>query len=547
MTPEVREEVRQLEALDDDIARGVNELEAELVPRIAVSSLSAAQSLRWRWDDGSKFPGGFGPTDLLAIDYWTLRARSSQLFETNAYARGIVRRLITNEINTGLHLEATPEETLLGFEEDGLSEWSEEVENRFGLWESSPILCDHLERSTFGSLQAQARLEALVAGDVLVMLRQDPRTKLPRVQLIRGSAIRTPLRARPRKGNRITHGVELDAQERQVAYWVEQRGGGAKRIPAWGEKSGRRLAWLVYGTEKRLDAVRGKPLLSLMLQSLREIDRYRDSTQRKALINSMLAIFIKKSTERPGTTPISGGAIRIDQVSTQEAGESAPRSYRSAELIPGLVLDELEVGEEPHAFPSHGTDEKFGDFEEAITQTMAWALEIPPEILRLSFSNNYSASQAAINEFKIYLNRVRTLFGQEFCQPIYQDWLISEVLARRVVADRLLDAWRDFGLFDVFAAWTRSDWAGHIKPSTDVLKQAKGYRMLVEDGFITRDRAARELTGTKYSKNAKKLRRENEQLAEAREPLGATDQAASGGGGDAGLELVDETGAQEAS
>ena len=37
-------------------------------------------------------------------------------------------------------------------------------------------------------------------------------------------------------------------------------------------------------------------------------------------------------------------------------------------LIPGLILDELQVGETPQAFQSNGTDERFGDFEEAIVQ-----------------------------------------------------------------------------------------------------------------------------------------------------------------------------------
>src|SRR5690554_2577318 len=55
------------------------------------------------WDDGEKFFGGFGTTQLLTLDYWALRARSAQLFEVNHYARGIIRTLTTNLVNTGLH------------------------------------------------------------------------------------------------------------------------------------------------------------------------------------------------------------------------------------------------------------------------------------------------------------------------------------------------------------------------------------------------------------------------------------------------------------
>jgi capsid protein len=189
------------------------------------------------------------------------------------------------------------------------------------------------------------------------------------------------------------------------------------------------------------------------------------------------------------------------------------------------VIEELQHGEEPKAFQSNGTTEAFGEFEEAILQTLAWANEIPPEILRLTFNSNYSASQAAINEFKAYLNKVRTTFGENFCEPIYQEWLVAEVLAERIKAPRLLDAWRDALLYDVLGAWMSSDWSGNIKPAVDLSKLVKGYTEMVNQGFISRDRATRELTGMKYSKVAKRLKRENEALAEANKPIAELEAA----------------------
>lgn len=498
-------------------------------PVIPVSALGPAP-VRHGWDNGEKFPGGFGPTELLTADYWTLRARSAQLFETNLYARGMIRRLVTNEINTGLHLEATPAEKILGFGEDELAEWAEDVETRFSLWGSLPRLCDHLERESFGELQCTARMEALICGDLLVVLLQGPATSLPRVRLISGDQVQTPL-APPgvQAGHRIVHGVELDAVGRQVAYWVRRSDSSgmplqSERIAAVGTATGRPQAWLIYGADKRHDAVRGKPLLSLVLQSLREIDRYRDAVQRKAAINAVIAMFVKKTQATPGSRPLAGGAVRRGTDTTVDQTGKV-RTFNVAELIPGVVLDELAVGEEPEGFMPNGTDEKFGDFEEAIIQAVAWGNEVPPEILRLSFSSNYSASQAAINEFKIYLNRVRNTFGLGFCQPIYADWLLSQALRGTVPADALLAAWRDPSKLELFAAWTSSDWTGHIKPAVDLSKLVRGYAELLEQGLMTRDRASRELTGTKYSQNVQKLRRENEQLAEANKPLAALEPA----------------------
>jgi hypothetical protein len=117
-------------------------------PRLRTVSVADLEPYRYAYQGGTKFPGGYGPTNFLIPDYWTLRARSAEVFETNLYARGIIRCLLTNELHTGLHLEATPEERVLGFPEDGLAEWSEKTENRFAIWGKDPYLCDQNERSS---------------------------------------------------------------------------------------------------------------------------------------------------------------------------------------------------------------------------------------------------------------------------------------------------------------------------------------------------------------------------------------------------------------
>tara|TARA_R100000808_G_C2155423_1_gene167872 strand:- start:17376 stop:18962 length:1587 start_codon:yes stop_codon:yes gene_type:complete len=467
--------------------------------------------------NGNKYPGGFGYQYDTELDYWSLRQKSAQLFKGNHYAAGIIDRLVNNEINTGMALEATPEPTILGIDEEFLGDWSENLENIFQIWANDPKLCDYSQRLTFNEIQKKAREEALIAGDVLVIIRSG-RTGLPNIQLVRGDRVQSPLTEKPiPEGHRIVDGIELDQRNRHVRYWIQNDNLDFEGITSFGIRSKRTMSFLLYGKEPRKGEVRGMPLLSRVLQSLKEIDRYRDSAQRKAVINSFLAMYIKKTEDKMSSMPVSGGAIHKDSI--QLSSQQAPRKFNLASQMPGIVYEELEVGEEPVGFHSQGTDVNFPNFEGAMLQSIGWSLGIPPEILTLSFNQNYSASQAAINEFKMYLDSVREDFSIDFCKPIYKEWFISSNLNKTVQAPGFLQAWRDPSKYLTVGAWLWSSWTGAVKPSTDMKKAAQGAEIIIDRGWSTNDKMSRELTGTKFSKNVKKLKRENEQLAEALRPM----------------------------
>lgn len=473
--------------------------------------------------DGDKFYSGFGITkDYTIVDYWKLRRRSKQLFTENLYARGLIRRLLTNEINKGLALEATPDGEILNVETNVLSDWSEMIERRFGIWAKLPEMCDHKKLRTFGAIQRQARMMALISGDVLVILRQGA-SKLPTIELIDADHIENPMsdtmyRQAKERGNEIKHGVEVDPNGRHIAFYVKQNDGKHLRVPAKGARTGRRQAWLVYGTERMVDDVRGQSILALVIQSLKEVDRYRDAEQRAAVINSMIAMWVKKTEDKMGTLPVTGGAVRKDTFTTQNDSQGR-KDVQFSTNMPGMIMQELQTGEEPVSYDTRRPNVNFGTFEAAIINAIAWANELPPEVLTLAFQNNYSASRGAVNEFKMYLERIRTGFGEEFIDPIYQEFLVSETLIGAIDMPGFLEARRNPSLWYVYGAWVSADWSGAIKPNVDLLKEVKAYKELIDGGLITRERATRELTGMKYSKSVQQLIRENEQLAAAAKPL----------------------------
>ncbi len=456
--------------------------------------------------NGNKFAGSFGPTKIFTLDYWELRTRSAQLFTENLYARGLIRRLVGDEIGTGLTPELEPATILLdGIDEETADKWSETTEARFEIYAEARRLVDYEGEHTFAELQAAARMESLIEGDVLVVLKEDRRTRLPQVQLIQGERVRSPMKAPP-AGTTVVHGVHLDRRGRVLGFYVTRLDEPLETdyLPAYGPRTGKRIAWLVYGTERRTDAVRGTPMLGIVLSSLKELDRFRDSEQRAANANSVVAMWIEKTVAQPGTRPLGGGATRNLSYETTEPD----RTFNTSEQYPGIALQELGVGEKPHSFDTKRPSMGYAAFEDAILSSIAWANNVPPEILALRFGNNYSASKAAISEFKGHVSRVRKSFGGAFCQRVLCEWLIAEVLNGQVEAPGLLEAWRDPRKYAEFGAWTRSTWGGPVKPSIELWRDVKAYTQAIEAKLCSRDRASKDMFGQRWSRVAARLAKE---------------------------------------
>jgi capsid protein len=477
--------------------------------------------------DGSPFPGSFGDTKINWTDYYTLRLRSVQLFQENLYCRGIIRRLLTNEIHTGLNLESHPIPQKIGLTEDQAIEWSDEREIDWKLWSNDPLQCDWEKKNTLDELAAIRRQTALISGDCLVIQRINPKTGLPAIQLVDGRFIKTPFGEKPKSGNKISHGVEIDKHKRHVAFWVQEPAEGNflnqetdvnltskfKRIPAFGEKTGRRTAWLTYGTEQtKLDDIRGEPILSIVLYMMKELDTYRSSEQRSATVNALLAYFIERGPANTvSTSPVDGGATRKGAKEiVQPDGTTSPWNY--AKGLPGAVMQHLGKDEKPVPWNHQRPNVNFGKFEEVIIDAFSWLMEIPPEILRLKFQSNFSASRQANNEFENYLKKIVVKIGNEFYKPIYETHTILSVASGAVDAPGLLESFRNFKQRNIFNAWLNADWTGLSRQSVDFKKDVDGAAKAIDYGFTTQDQQCRKLSGMSYRSMLQTRKRE---IAEA--------------------------------
>ena len=461
--------------------------------------------------DGDKFPNSFGMTREYiinhSVDYFTLRRRCYQLFIENTYFQGMIKRILRNEIFTGMFPEPTPIGEVLWPElsedeqEKEAAKYADIMNVNFALYASEYKVFDYKQEMTFGEFQEAVRQEAIICGDVVIVSRINHQTMLPCWDIISGNNIETPFEVTNlKKGHTITHGVERDAQGRHVAYHVkEYKDGEIKftRIPTVGEKSGRQISWMVYGGSKLLNEVRGTPVLANALYMLRDLDRYRDAELRAAVLGSIIPFFIEKSaTASPtGSGVISNAALAKGKKTETTEKETPPQ----VDMVPGMVVDNLKPGETIKGFSPTHPNINLEKFEKTILFAICWGcLEIPPEIATMLFSQNYSGSRQGDNEFKIILKYRAFKNAKDFCQIIYEEYIIQETLLGEIQLPGFREIVFNPKKWKMRTAWLKCEWPAMSRPSVDIQKEAKAYIELIDNMNMTHDQACRLFTGMSF-------------------------------------------------
>jgi lambda family phage portal protein len=480
-------------------------------------------------------PGGYigARTDRRALADWTpmpaspdadsigdlptLRARSRDLARNAPLAGGAINTLVTNAVGDGLRPQPRVDVDYLA-QVYGVTEADADSFERQAvrLWRyhSDGQFFDVAGIDTHEALQAKALRAVIESGDVFALRRFKPRRPNALfgycAQLVEADLCSNPDAEIEREG--FAGGIESDADGTPIAYHFASRYPFDlatfapitwKRVRVFGAQSGERqvrhLAW-----RRRIRQSRGVPYLALVIEPLKQLDRYGEAELMAAVIASMFTVFLRQTA----------GDL-FPELSTEENARLAPQTVgqnlpvpRKLRLGSGLFI-ELKEGEEVQFAEPKRPNDAYDTFVQAKLREIGVALEIPFELLIKHFTASYSAARASRLEFWKFVTPVRGFVAQGFCQPDY------EALVTEAVALGYLDA---PGFFEdplARQAWCGCWWVGPAPGQIDEESEINAAEKRINIGLSTREAETAALTGGSWERNHRQLQKEQQMRREA--------------------------------
>lgn len=437
----------------------------------------------------------------------TLRKRARDLYEGGGLARSGPQTLKTSVVAWGIIPKPKIDGEVLKMTEQKKEEAERQIAREFKLWANNSM-CDAERQQNFYGLQQLAFLSMLMSGDVFALFGMKPNKRTPyqtTVRLLESDRICTPdssgdsISQDLDNGGRIIDGVEINKEGEVVRYHVSSRSPLASTdgseltwtaIDAFGSNTG--LPNMLHiMTYERPEQRRGVPFVSAEIESLKQFSRYMNSELAANVVSAMLTCFIT-SQEDDGHFGMEDAVNEEDKVSDDDL---------NLELAPGAIYS-LPPGKDIKEVNPLRSNAQFESFVNTTITMIAASMGIPKEVILKKYESNYTAARAALLDFWRSVRVYRTSFVNQFCQPIYEQWLSEAVAAGRIDAP---------GFFDdpiIRQAWCECIWMGASMGHVDPLKEVNAAEARIRNNISTQEQEASEYNGNDWAANVLQRKKE---------------------------------------
>ena len=440
--------------------------------------------------DGEKTSGELGLVVKLIPDHLRLRLRGYNAYNTTDIIKTLASRRFQWVIGNGLKLECEPNTTIL--ESQGImlpKDFKKIVEARWRVYTNS-VYCDYERRRNLHSIAFDTYFDKFAGGDCLVICRIE--NSSVNVQFISGEHIKTPILGneilnKKANENTIVHGIEYNSRGEQVAYYISKKTENSidleyERIEAYGSKSKRKLAWMIYGQKLSPDHKRGVPEFTQVLEKVAKLDRYTEASVSKAEQAANILFAITHDKDSTGENPLEQVTKKKFRISDKEEVDGYALSDGLANRITQTTSNQTFNLPPGSKFESFGTDieNTFEGFHKPNFDSICASVDTPPEVAMQQYNSNYSASRAAQNAWGYVIDVDRNNFANQFYKPFYKLWLEVEILTNKIQADGFIQALLSDD-YMIVESFIQCRFVGRNMPHIDPLKEIKAIREMLGD------------------------------------------------------------------
>lgn len=454
--------------------------------------------------DGEKTIGELGAPINYIPSYSTLSARSWQAYTESDIAQIIVKAHVNWVIGSGLKLQSEPIEGIIdkeGFNFDK-EDFVKTTEERFRIYAKTKDSV-HSKKYDYNYCQRVTYFNAIVSGDVLSIDMVE--NGLPTKRLIDGINIDNPdieqIEAAKKRGNEVVHGVEVAKSGEHIAFFIREKTDDNlivyKRILARGEKTGRLQAYLIYGSEYRLDSVRGLPLLHAVLEKIKKLDRYNEAIVGGTEEKAKMPWYWFHHNYSDGTNPDI--AKEINKLSGEESGTATTVVDMSGQTKIIKRTYEKEPVNAPVGTELRKVEGGMEADQEAFTTGnfiyICAAVEIPYEVALMKYVNSFSSSRMASQSWAKILEIKRTIFNSQYNKNFYNTFLDVQILKGKIKADGYLSAMNTNDII-LIEAYRNCRFTGIAVPQADPSKEVKAEILKIDNKLTSREESMEVLGGT---------------------------------------------------
>ena len=464
---------KQKKSKGNEITASNESQNQQITASVGYSTFAYSQSY-----DGAKNMDEVGPIINWVPNYYRLSLRSWQSYTENEITKTILDKYCIWIIDKGLKLQSNPSRKLLEIKKISLNSesFNESVEALFGVWAKSSN-SSYNKMGNLNTISKECYKNSKIGGDCLVVLRYDGNNM--NVQLIDGAHVTNNYTSIASNGNTICNGVETDATGKVIAYHIFTNFK-TERIEAY-NSLGLKVAFLVHGNKHRLDFNRGVPAISVVIETLKKLDRYKEATVGSAEERQKIAYTIVHDVYSDGESPLGKNlAVALDRSYNNGDGKSLPEDAAGNSMARTVAIStnkqtfNMPKGAQLKALESDN-ELSFKEFYETNANIVCAALGIPPNVAMSMYNDSFSASRAATKDWDHTIEVNRDDFSIQFYQPIYDFFLHINILKGNIQAPGYMPAFIKNDWM-VVEAYRNCRFTGPMFPHIDPLKEANAER-----------------------------------------------------------------------